>query len=226
MKFAAIDIGSNALRLLISRALPVNGVVQFKKVEFIRVPIRLGDDVFRNKRISADKAEMFIKAMQAFKNLIDIHDVNDYRACATSAMREAENGEELINQVRNDVGLDIEIVSGSLESNLILKSVLDYFPEDSNYLLIDVGGGSTEMTVIRNHVPVASISFDLGTVRMMDGMVTKQTWSEIENWVKENTRKLTPLIAIGTGGNINKLYRMGVSEPNKPLPYDKLEKAV
>jgi exopolyphosphatase / guanosine-5'-triphosphate,3'-diphosphate pyrophosphatase len=225
LKLAAIDIGSNAMRLLISRVLPDMGNgVQFKKVEFIRIPVRLGDDAFRHQMISPEKAELFMKAMQAYKLIMEIHDVKDFKACATSAMREAENGPELVKRVKDELGIDIEIVSGNLESGLILKSVLNYFPEDSDYLLIDVGGGSTEMTIIKNHMPILSKSFDLGTVRMMDGRSMKKAQKEVEEWVKENTRKLDKLVAVGTGGNINRLHRMAVNDDEKPMSIDKLEK--
>ncbi len=223
MKIAAIDIGSNAIRLLISRALPSENGLQFKKVEFIRIPLRLGDDVFTKGKIGEEKKKLFIMTMNAFKLIIDIHKVKVYMACATSAMREAENGQAIVKRVEKKLGLKIHIISGEKESQLILKSVLNYFPQSGNYINIDVGGGSTEMTIIRNHVPIISKSFPVGTVRLMDGMVDPKIWKDMEKWVLKNTKGIQDLAALGTGGNINKLHRMLSKNANAAVPFSALK---
>lgn len=223
MKFASIDIGSNAVRLLIARWTPENVTEPFKRVEFVRVPLRLGDDAFRNKKISKEKKQLLCKAMEAFRLLMDVHGVDDYMACATSAMREAENGKKLVHKIAEEYDIEIDIISGKRESELILRSVKDYFPENGNYLTIDVGGGSTEMTIIEDHVPLFSVSFDIGTVRMLDGSVKEKTWKEAEAWVKEHTSRLKKVTAIGTSGTMNKLYRMGQQEGDAYISYDNLQ---
>ncbi|MBX7205455.1 MAG: exopolyphosphatase [Bacteroidia bacterium] len=224
MKFASIDIGSNALRLLIARWVPDNATEPFKRIEFVRVPLRLGDDAFRKKSISKEKRQLFYKALEAFRLLMDVHDVDDYMACATSALREADNGKKIIAKVQQKLDLTIEIITGKRESELILASIKNYFPENGNYLTIDVGGGSTEMTIIDNHIPVVSESFNIGTVRMLDKAVKEKTWTEAEKWVKQHTAGLTKVTAIGTSGTLNKLYRMGQQKPAEAfLTYTKLD---
>jgi exopolyphosphatase / guanosine-5'-triphosphate,3'-diphosphate pyrophosphatase len=223
LKFASIDIGSNAVRLLISRWTPENADEPFKRIEFVRVPLRLGDDAFREKEISREKKKMLYKAMEAFRLLMDVHDVNDYMACATSAMRESRNGQKIVDGIREKFDLKIEIISGKRESELILSSVRNYFPENGNYLTIDVGGGSTEMTIIEDHVPLDSVSFDLGTVRLLDKSVKEKTWEKAESWVKEHTSRLSRVTAIGTSGTMNKLYRMGQEKGEAFITFDKLK---
>ncbi|TNE81217.1 MAG: phosphatase [Bacteroidetes bacterium] len=212
MKLAAIDIGSNAMRLLITRVMTGNKTPEFKKVEFLRIPLRLGDDVFRDGKLGAEKKEMFMMAMQAFKLIMDIHKVEHYKACATSAMREATNGKQIIKSVLKKHDLKIDIISGEKESELILRSVMEGINRKGNFINIDVGGGSTELTVIRNGKPTESVSFPVGTVRLMDDQVTDATWSKLEAWVKARTHALKEINALGTGGNISKLYRMSGAE--------------
>lgn len=223
MTFASIDIGSNAVRLLISRVISEDGRTELKKVEFVRVPLRLGDDVFRTGKVSKEKKQLLYKSLEAYKLLMEVHQVDDYIACGTSAMREASNGKKIMDKVLKEFDLKIEIISGKRESEIILKSVMNYFPENGNYLNIDVGGGSTEMTVIDDHKPVLSVSFDIGTVRLLDGMVPAYTWKQIEKWVIDNTARFKSLTGIGTSGTINKLYRMGQKGKEGFLAYQKLE---
>lgn len=208
MKLAAIDIGSNAVRLQVVRTVDGAGSERFKKIEFIRVPVRLGDDAFKDKRISKEKRAVFMKAMQAFTLLLDAYGVDHYMACATSAMREAENGQRIANKVKREYGLDIEIISGKRESELILTSIRDLFDAKGNYLSIDVGGGSTEMTVISDRKVLTSVSFDIGTVRLMDGAVKNKTWQTIEHWVQHKTAGLKNIKAVVTSGTINKIFRI------------------
>ncbi len=209
MKFAAIDIGSNAVRLQIVRVNEnKNDLDLYKKIEFVRVPIRLGDDAFKHKKISKEKRKIFMKAMQAFKLMLDAFDVDYYMACATSAMREADNGQKIVDKVYDKYNLKINIISGVRESEIILNSIRNYFKPTQNYLTIDVGGGSTEMTVIVNGKPANSVSFDIGTVRMVDGAVKEKTWQTIEHWVKHKTAEIPNLEAVVTSGTINKISNM------------------
>jgi exopolyphosphatase / guanosine-5'-triphosphate,3'-diphosphate pyrophosphatase len=208
MKLAAIDIGSNAVRLQIVRATKEIGSDRFKKIEFLRIPVRLGDDAFKEGKISKEKKKVFLKAMQAFKLIMDAFEVDHYMACATSAMREASNGQKIVKRVKEDFGLNIEIIDGKRESELILRSIDHVFEEHRNYLTIDVGGGSTEMTVIKNKKVLNSVSFDIGTVRLMDGAVSEKTWATIEAWVKSKTKGLENLEAVVTSGTINKIAHL------------------
>lgn len=204
MKFAAIDIGSNAVRLQIAR-LNDNPLEPFKKVEFVRIPIRLGDDAFNQGKISKDKRNIFYKAMQSFQLLMELYEVDHYMACATSAMREAKNGEKIMQKVLDRTGLKIQIIDGKRESELILKSIKQHLKPGKNYLAIDVGGGSTEMTVIKNGEPYDSVSFDVGTVRLLDNAVKKKSWDEIESFVKGHISDFKDAEAIATSGTINKI---------------------
>jgi len=205
MKFAAIDIGSNAVRLQIARLNDGLGNEPYKRVEFIRIPIRLGDDAFKEKKIGKEKRQIFYKAMEAFKLLMEAYGVEHYMACATSAMREAKNGEKIADKVEKNTGLKIDIIDGKRESQLILKSIQHFFKPDKNYLTIDVGGGSTEMTVIKNCKAYDSISFDVGTVRFLDNGINKKTWKELEEYVKNHVSDVQHTNAIATSGTINKI---------------------
>lgn len=217
MKLAAIDIGSNAVRLQVVRTMEEDARTKFRKIEFVRIPIRLGDDAFRDHCISRPKKEMFYKAMQSFWLLMDLYGVDYYMACATSAMREAENGARIIRKVEKDIGLSIEIISGKRESELILGSIRDFFEVKGNYLSIDVGGGSTEMAVISDRRVVNSISFDIGTVRMVDGAVKNKTWQTIEHWVRHKTEGLENMQAVVTSGTISKIFRLLGNEAQGPI---------
>lgn len=204
MKFAAIDIGSNAVRLQIAR-LNDNPKEPFKKVEFVRIPIRLGDDAFNRGKISKEKRKMFYKAMQSFKLMMEVFGVHSYMACATSAMREAKNGKKIVEKVAEEFDLNIDIIDGKRESELILKSITHYLKPDQNYLTIDVGGGSTEMTVIQNLKAYDSVSFDVGTVRLLDNAIKKENWNALESYVKDHITAIEHSRAIATSGTINKI---------------------
>lgn len=225
VKLGAVDIGSNAIRLLISRVIPIDpNNIQFKKVEFIRIPLRLGDDVFSGGKIGKEKQELFLMTMNAFKLILDIHKVKYYRVCATSAMREAKNGKELVEKAYKKFGLKVDIISGEQESELIHKSVVYDSPQTGNYLNVDVGGGSTEITIIRDHKVVNSQSFPIGSVRLKEGKVPAEVWEQMQRWVQMNISPGSHSIAIGTGGNINKLYEMAAGKSNEPVLYSQLEK--
>lgn len=224
MKYAAIDIGSNAVRLLIAEIKNIEGVKSYKKTSLIRVPLRLGDDAFINKKISDKKATDFYKTMQAFKNLMDVHKVESYMACATSAMREAENGQEIVDKVKEEIGLNIEIIGGTKEAAIIYASHIERnLNVHGNYLYIDVGGGSTELSVFYEGEIKASKSFNLGTIRILDNQDKDESWEDIKGWIKKHIRGLK-LSAIGTGGNINKLYRLSNVQDGKAMSYDRLKK--
>jgi exopolyphosphatase/guanosine-5'-triphosphate,3'-diphosphate pyrophosphatase len=223
VKLAAIDIGSNAIRLMITRVLSGGKSPQLKRLEFIRIPLRLGDDVFQQRFISPQKEAQLTKAIQSFKLIMDVHQVADYTACATSAMRDAMNGVEIAERIKKSTGISIEIIDGMRESALILDSVMKFFPDNGDFLNIDVGGGSTEMTVIHDHKPVKSQSFNIGTVRLLYGSVNEEEWTRMERWVEDNAKLFKGLIAVGTGGNINKAFRMMDLGDRESMSYDKLK---
>ncbi|MNJ98875.1 Exopolyphosphatase [compost metagenome] len=224
LRYAAIDIGSNAVRLLIADISKSDNGFSFKKNTLVRVPLRLGDDAFLDRRISDRKVEELLKTMSAFKNLMDVYHVSAYLACATSAMREAENGAAIIKKVKQITDVDLEIIEGQREANIIYANhIEENLDIKKSYLYIDVGGGSTELSVFVNRVPIASKSFDIGTIRILDNQDKDETWEEMRNWVKENTKSLKNLAGIGTGGNINKLFRMSDEKDGNPLTFLKLK---
>lgn len=224
LRYAAIDVGSNAVRLLIADITHNDNGFGFKKNTLVRVPLRLGDDAFLDHKISARKIEDLIKTMQAFKNLMDVYQVTKYLACATSSMREAQNGLEIIKLIKEKANLDLEIIEGQREANIIYANhIEDDLDVKKNYLYIDVGGGSTELSVFVNKVPVASKSFDIGTIRILDNQDKEETWEEMRLWVKDQTKYHKNLAGIGTGGNINKLYKMANEKEGMPLTFLKLK---
>jgi len=224
LRYAAIDVGSNAVRLLIADITHNENGFGFKKNTLVRVPLRLGDDAFLDHKISARKIEDLIKTMQAFKNLMDVYQVTKYLACATSSMREAQNGLEIIQMIKEKANVDLEIIEGQREANIIYANhIEDDLDIKKNYLYIDVGGGSTELSVFVNKIPVASKSFDIGTIRILDNQDKEETWEEMRLWVKDQTKYHKNLAGIGTGGNINKLYKMANEKEGMPLTFLKLK---
>jgi exopolyphosphatase/guanosine-5'-triphosphate,3'-diphosphate pyrophosphatase len=222
MKFAAIDIGSNAIRLLFCNVIE-NGETYFKKAELIRVPVRLGDDSFLHKEISKEKADKLVSTMIAFSHLMKVFEPVDYRACATSAMRDAANGKEIIERIKLESGLDVEIIDGKKEAELIYSNhIAEHLEEDKSYIYIDVGGGSTEVTLFSNHQIVASKSFNIGTIRMLHQQIDKEQWNDFKEWVKQTTTPFKPIMAIGSGGNINKIYKM-LRKKDKPIHFTELK---
>lgn len=212
-KYAAIDIGSNAARLLIGEIAEDDGHPFVKKISYTRLPLRLGEEVFDSGYVSPEKEIEFSKTMQAFKLISEIFKVSKLRACATSAMRDAKNGEAIISSIRETTGIDIEVITGDEEARLIFGtfSLLDIASEDS-YLVIDVGGGSTEINVFEHGKRVAAKSFDIGTVRMLKEKVSRKEWESIKAWIAENVEKDAHTI-YATGGNINKIHKLlGVKE--------------
>ncbi|QPH39969.1 Ppx/GppA phosphatase family protein [Pedobacter endophyticus] len=223
LRYAAIDVGSNAVRLLIADISKQEGKYKYKKNTLIRVPLRLGDDAFLDQHISERKAGDLVKTMLAFKNLMDVYHVSEYLACATSAMREARNGEDIVKQIKEQANLSLEIIEGQREANIIYANhIEENLDENKTYLYIDVGGGSTELSVFVKGVPEASRSFNIGTIRMLDNQDKEETWDEMREWVKEHTKAYKHLAAIGTGGNINKLFRMSDEKDGAPMSLQKL----
>jgi len=217
-KFAGIDIGSNAIRLLISYVIENGKKVKFKKVSLVRVPIRLGADVFVKGKISERNKQALIDAMMGFKYLTKAHEVEKYMAVATSAMREAENGKEVVKEIEKKTGIKIQIIDGAKEAELIAATDLEELLDlNRTYLYVDVGGGSTEFSVFKNGKKEASKSFKLGTVRLLKNMVDKQEWGKAEKWVKDHTKNHGKVYLIGSGGNINKLFKMSGKVPGAPL---------
>lgn len=224
MIFAAIDIGSNAMRLLFSRVYVVDGKPHFTKEELIRMPIRLGDDVFTHGQISQAKSDRLILALKGFHQLIQAYGVKDYRAVATSAMRDASNGIKIIERVKSETGLEVEIIDGKNEAALVFSNHIEELLNPKfAYLYIDVGGGSTELTLYYNNKVIAAKSFNIGTVRMLLDKVEKSEWEEMKSWLKRNTLGIHPLSGIGSGGNINKIFKMSGKKETKHLSYDKIK---
>ncbi len=223
MRLAAIDVGSNAIRLLIADVLENRGKISFKKNTLLRIPLRLGDDAFIHQAISYEKAEQLQKTMFSFALMLDVFEVNDYMACATSAMREAKNGPELVKKIKQISNIDLKIVEGQTEANIIYASHIERLLEpDKNYLYIDVGGGSTELSLFSNGECINSKSFDIGTIRILDQKVKPQAWEEIKDWLSTQSKNLSELTAIGTGGNINKLYRLAKLKDGEPISTKKV----
>jgi len=207
LKIAAIDIGSNAARLQISSVLHDGGHTSFKRVEYVRFPLRLGHDVFNFGNITPESEARTLKLMQCYKLLMELHEVDGYMACATSAMRESGNGHEVAERIAAVTGIRIHIIDGIKEAQLINNVVVQSI-EDGQYLHIDVGGGSTELNIYFNRQKVASKSFKIGSVRLLEGKESKGAWRKIEDWIEDNVDTLEPVTAVGTGGNISKLFNL------------------
>ncbi|UQD56886.1 Ppx/GppA phosphatase family protein [Flavobacterium sp. K5-23] len=220
-KYAAIDIGSNAMRLLIVNIVEQNGKEpQFNKSSLVRVPIRLGQDAFTVGEISEENIDRMCDAMKAFNLLMKVHKVESYRAFATSAMREAFNGKEVADIIKKKANIKIEIIDGKKEAAIIASTdLLHLLNTDQTYLFVDVGGGSTEFTLFSNGKIITSKSFKAGTVRLLNEMVIDVVWEEIEKWIRLNTQEFEEITLIGSGGNINKLFKMSGKTQEKPLSY-------
>lgn len=220
-KYAAIDIGSNAMRLLIANIVEQDGKeTQFNKNSLVRVPIRLGQDSFMIGKISNDNIERMVDAMTAFRLLMKVHKVEKYMAFATSAMREANNANEVIDIIKKKSDIKIEIIDGEKEAAIIASTDLHYLLKtDKTYLYVDVGGGSTEFSLFSNGKIVVSKSFKAGTVRLLNELVRESVWNEMEQWITENTKDYDEVTLIGSGGNINKIFKMSGKMQDKPLSF-------
>ncbi len=219
MKLAAIDIGSNAARLLITEVIQKeNAKAIFNKMNLIRVPLRLGFDVFENKLISPEKTAMLLQTLKAFRHLINAYKVDAIKACATSAMRDASNASDILAIVKQETGLDIEVISGDTEANLVYENhVAENMDKDHSYLYIDVGGGSTETSFFSNGILVFKKSYNIGTIRLLKKMVTDKDWDEMKEEIKAVTKGQKAVVAIGSGGNINKVFSMSKRKDGKSL---------
>jgi exopolyphosphatase/guanosine-5'-triphosphate,3'-diphosphate pyrophosphatase len=207
--FGGIDIGSNAMRLLITQVFKYKDRTKFRKISYTRFPIRLGLDVFESGTISPKKKEQLIKALQAYKLLLDIHEVDDFRACATSAMRDAKNGAAIIETIKAETGINLETISGEEEANLIYSQhLINKLGKKQNCIYIDVGGGSTDISIFADHKKVISKSFKIGTIRMKLNTIDQKEWLGMETWLKEMRRQYKFKYCIGTGGNINKVAKL------------------
>ena len=220
-RYAAIDIGSNGVRLLISNVIEYKKKdTQFKKSSLVRVPIRLGEDVFTTGKISESNEKRLEDAMNAFRLIMKVYQVERYKACATSAMREAENSAEVVKRVHDSTGIAIDVIDGKTEARIISSTDLsDLIRGNKTYLYVDVGGGSTEFTFFDKGKLVDSRSFPLGTVRILDGKVGKNTWKEARKWVRERSKRYKDISLIGSGGNINKIFKLSGRAQGNPLSF-------
>ena len=223
LKFAAIDIGSNAIRLLFTNVMVNGGQPSFKKSSLIRVPLRLGHDAFLHHIITDKTYERLEHTMKAFYHLIQVHEPVAYRACATSAMREAANGEEIVKSIRKNAGIKIEVIDGKEEAEIIFSNGLAQSMDPAKtYLYIDVGGGSTELTIFSRNKSVASRSFNIGTIRLLNEQVSKAEWKFLRSWVKQHTAPYKNISVIGSGGNINKMYKLTGKKELMPVSYEEM----
>ncbi len=217
MKLAAIDIGSNAIRFQVSTVLDNAPTIVFKKLEYIRFPLRLGHDVFSTGRISDKSVSKFKKLMKAFRLLIELYEVSDYMFCATSAIRESENGADLVSEVFNELGITIHIIDGNREAELINRAISSYLTQKT-YLHIDVGGGSTELNLYVKGGKIKTRSFKIGSVRVLEHNDSPVMWEDMEQWVKTNIKKeYGRVTAVGTGGNISKIFELAKMRPGKTI---------
>jgi len=225
MRLAAIDIGSNAARLLISDVSINNGKAEFNKINLVRVPLRLGFDVFEQKKISSEKINMILHTIKAYKHLIEAYGVRHLKAAATSAMRDASNAQEIIDQVRQETGIPIEVISGGNEATLIYENhIAENMDRENAYMYIDVGGGSTELTLFAKNKVAFSASFNIGTIRLLKGQVKDSHWDAMKEFVKRETREYySNTVAIGSGGNINKIFSLSKRKEGKALSLDLLK---
>jgi exopolyphosphatase / guanosine-5'-triphosphate,3'-diphosphate pyrophosphatase len=223
LKLAAIDIGSNAIRLQISTILDKGNKILFKKLEYVRFPLRLGHDVFSSNRISDKSKEKFKKLMKTYKLLLELYEVDDYMYCATSAMRESENGQELADEVKEELGVTINIIDGNLEAEMINRAIASYLEEET-YLHIDVGGGSTELNLFTKGKKIKTRSFKVGSVRVLEHHDSPIMWSDMEHWVKSNVKKeYGKVTAVGTGGNMSKIFELAKKKPGQAISIKKVK---
>ncbi len=225
VKLAAIDIGSNAARLLIVEVVEDGyGKPQFNKLNLVRVPLRLGFDVFEKGEISKQRVGMIIQTMKAYSHLLNVYDVKHLKACATSAMRDAVNSNDIIRKVKLETGIEIKIISGDEEASVIYENhFAETLDKEHAYLYIDVGGGSTELTFFAEGKLRYKESFNIGTIRLLKNQVEESHWENMRDKLKQNAKIKLPIIAIGSGGNINKVFSISKKKEGKPLPLDLLK---
>lgn len=218
MILAAIDIGSNAARLLISEVIKNGKEIEFNRLNIVRIPLQLGFDVFEKGFIGSRKKRMLIDTIKSYKQLMKVYEVEHYMACATSAMRDAQNSKEIIKEIEAETNIEIEIISGELEAEIIYENhIAELLDKDHSYLYMDVGGGSTELTLYHNNELVLQKSINIGTVRLLTGKVKEDTWEELKETCKNIAKKYDHITGIGSGGNINKIFSLLRSKGDKYL---------
>lgn len=215
-KFATIDIGSNAIRLLISNVYKRDSKFFTTKNSLIRLPVRLGQDAFKNGKISKTNITRLIDSLKSFQLIMKVHNVEKYLAYATSALRSSSNGELIVNEVSNKIGLNVEIISGSKEAKIITNNN-KFFSNENTYCFLDVGGGSTELTLFKNNKIISSRSFKIGGVRLINNMVKSSTWKKLEEWIYDNLGSQKDIKLVGLGGNINKIFKISGNNIGVPL---------
>ncbi len=226
-KFAAIDIGSNSIRLLIEHVMETEKEVMFKKNSLVRVPIRLGSFAFTDHKIPEASIKRLVDAMKGFKHLMRANDVLHYKGAATSAMREAQNGDDVVRHIEQEAGIKIAVISGAAEAGMIFSSQQSFASKlKENCIFIDVGGGSTEMTIFSKGEVVSVKSFDIGTIRILNGLVAKETWKDMREWLKKSTTKLNNFSIVGSGGNINRIAKLAQLKLGKSMPVSTLEQII
>ncbi|RYE25691.1 MAG: exopolyphosphatase [Sphingobacteriales bacterium] len=225
MILAAIDIGSNAARLLITEVnVYKDGTVDYTKLNLLRVPLRLGFDVFDTGSISDEKKKKMIDTIKVYKLLMEIYQVEAVKACATSAMRDATNGLAILEEIKKETGVDVRVISGQEEANVIYEThIAENLNSSKSYMYIDVGGGSTEITMFSNNHIIFKESFNIGTIRLLNGKVSDEQWEHMKWFIKTNVKDYQPVEAIGSGGNINKIFSISKRKEGKPLPLDLLK---
>lgn len=224
MILAAIDIGSNAARLLICEVIKKGKEVTFNKLNLLRIPVRLGFDVFEKGSIGGQKRRMLINTIKSFNNLMKVYEVDHYMACATSAMRDAENAKEIIKEIKSETSIEIEVITGELEAEIIYENhIAEFLDNNKSYLYADVGGGSTELTLYHKGKVIIQKSFNIGTVRLLTNKVKDSTWEDMKETLKDLSKKYDDIIGIGSGGNINKVYAIAGAKPSKSLTYDEIK---
>jgi exopolyphosphatase / guanosine-5'-triphosphate,3'-diphosphate pyrophosphatase len=224
MRLAAIDIGSNAARLLISDVIiSEDGKPHFNKINLVRVPLRLGFDVFETGQISREKLGMVLQTMKAYKHLMNAYDVHHLKACATSAMRDATNAPDVLRKIKMETGINITVISGGEEAAFIQEShVAETMDQTGSYMYIDVGGGSTELTMFSKGKLTFKQSFNIGTIRLLKNMISENEWEGMKDYIKKYTKGISNVVAIGSGGNINKIFSLSKKKDGKPLPIELL----
>jgi len=222
-KYAAIDIGSNAIRLLIVSVFSNNSLKQYRKINLVRLPIRLGGDVFIDNKISKNKTNQLISALKSFKILMSINKVHKYKICATSAMREASNTKKIIKEVYDTLKLNINVITGKEEASIIANVFVKNYNHYNNLLYVDVGGGSTELAVINDGNIITSKSFKIGTVRMLNSVINKNIWVEYKNWIKANIKDCNNISTIASGGNANKILKLSGKKIAEPISINLFE---
>ncbi len=224
-KYAAIDVGSNAMRMLIMNVVEQPGKEPvFNKSSLVRVPIRLGQDVFTVGEISDENISRMIDAMKAYKLLMKVHKVEKYEVFATSAMREAYNAEDVVEAIKEETGIKINVIGGKKEAAIIASTDLkEYIQTEKTYLFVDVGGGSTEFTLFHKGEIIGQKSFKIGTVRLLNNLVNEVVWTELEKWIKQLTNTVSDISLIGSGGNINKIFKMSGNPMGTPLSFEYIE---